>query len=136
MRGMLFLLLGFAVVLVLGMLALPSGPSPQEGAQPPTMGPVAHEPTDWALIGVLLIASWATAFLQRPFWLSLLLSVAVAGFGTLLVLGGALAGYADSYLRPSYKGAWPLFWCGVAMVASRIVTLYLWFRKYPEELAP
>lgn len=133
---MLFLLLGFAIVLALGMLAIPSVPSPQEGGQPPTMGPVAHEPTDWMLIGTLLAASWASAFMLRPLWLSLLLSVAVAGFGALLIVGGALAGYADSYLRPSYKGAWPLFWCGVAMMASRIVTLYLWFRKHPEELAP
>lgn len=133
---MLFLLLGFAIVLALGMLAIPSVPSPQEGVQPPTMGPVAHEPTDWMLIGTLLAASWASAFMLRPLWLSLLLSVAVAGFGALLIVGGALAGYADSYLRPSYKGAWPLFWCGVAMMASRIVTLYLWFRKHPEELAP
>ncbi len=134
---MLFLLLGFAAVLLLGFwLAGSFVPAPQEAVvvsgtpQPDRDGP------DWTLIWTLIVVAWATAFLQRPFWLSLLLSVAIAGFGALLVVAGAIAGYADSYLRPGDDSSRALFWCGVAMVASRLVTLYLWLRKHPEELVP
>jgi len=134
---MLFLLLGFTAVLLLGFwLAGSFVPTPQEAVVVSGTPPPDREGADWTLIWTLIVASWATAFLQRPFWLSLLLSVAIAGFGALLVVGGAVAGYADSYLRPGDDSNWALFWCGVAMVASRLVTLYLWLRKHPEELLP
>lgn len=131
MRSMLFLLGGFAVVLILGFW-LANSMVPQETAAVAT----ASEQTssaDRAPLWLLALLAWATAFFVRPLWLFVPLTAGVVFLGGVFVVLGALNGYADSHLRPNQSGSWALLQVGALMLASRIVTFLLWLRKAPVE---
>ncbi|MCL1635536.1 hypothetical protein M2650_12980 [Luteimonas sp. SX5] len=128
MRPMLFLLGGFAVVLILGFWMANSmvPPSPSAAAIATTGQSPSSDSTSLWLFAVL---AWATAFFVRPLWLSATLTAGVVFVGGVFVVLGALNGYADSHLRPNYSGSWTVFQVGVLMLASRVVTFLLWLRK-------
>lgn len=131
MRSMLFLLGGFAVVLMLGFW-MANSMVPQETAAVVAPGGQASS-ADRAPLWLLALLAWATAFFVRPLWLSMSLTAGVVFLGGVFVVLGALNGYADSHLRPNQSGSWALFQVGVLMLASRVVTFLLWLRKAPAE---
>lgn len=127
MRSMLFLLGGFAIVLILGFW-MANSMVPQEAAVvAATAGQTST--ADRAPLWLFALLAWATAFFVRPLWLSVSLTVAVVFLGGVFVVLGALNGYADSHLRPNQSGSWALFQVGLLMLASRVVTFLLWLRK-------
>lgn len=131
MRSMLFLLGGFAVVLMLGFW-MANSMVPQETAAVAANGGQTSS-ADRGMLWLFALAAWATAFFVRPLWLSVSLTAVVVFFGGLFVILGALNGYADSHLRPNQSGSWAVFQVGVLMLASRVVTFLLWLRKAPVE---
>lgn len=128
MRSMLFLLGGFAIVLLLGFW-MAGSMTPQET---PAAGP-ASSSADPAPLWLLALLAWATAFFVRPLWLCVSLTAVVVFLGGLFVVLGAINGYADSHLRPNQSGSWTLLQVGALMLASRVVTFLLWLRKAPVE---
>lgn len=131
MRSMLFLLGGFAVVLILGFW-MANSMVPQETAAVAESAGQASS-ADRTPLWLLALLAWATAFFVRPLWLSVSLTAVVVFLGGLFVVLGALNGYADSHLRPNQSGSWALLQVGVLMLASRVVTFLLWLRKAPVE---
>lgn len=131
MRSMLFLLGGFAIVLILGFW-MANAMVPQEtAAVVATAGQTSS--SDRTPFWLLALLAWVTAFFVRPLWLSVSLTVVVVFLGGVFVVLGALNGYADDHLRPNHGGSWALFQVGVLMLASRVVTFLLWLRKAPVE---
>lgn len=131
MRSMLFLLGGFAVVLLLGFW-MANSMVPQETAAVAESAGQASS-TDRTPLWLLALLAWVMAFFVRPLWLSISLTAVVVFVGGLFVILGALNGYADSHLRPNQSGSWVVLQVGVLMLASRVVTFLLWLRKAPVE---
>lgn len=127
MRSMLFLLGGFAIVLILGFW-MANSMVPQETAAVAESAAQASS-ADRTPLWLLALLAWVTAFFVRPLWLSVPLTAVVVFLGGLFVVLGALNGYADSHLRPNQSGSWALFQVGVLMLASRVVTFLQWLRK-------
>lgn len=133
MRSLLFLLGGFAVVLILGFWMANSmvPASPSDTAAVAAAAPSSS--SDRGTLWLFAVLAWATAFFIRPLWLSATLAAGVVFVGGVFVVLGAMSGYADSHLRPNDSGSWTLFQVGLAMLASRVVTFLLWLRKAPVE---
>ncbi len=129
MRSTLFLLGGFAIVLILGFWMANSMVPPSSDAANAVATTGQPSSSDSASLWLFAVLAWATAFFVRPLWLFMLLTAGVVFVGGVFVVLGALNGYADTHLRPNDSGSWTLFQVGVLMLASRVVTFLLWLRK-------
>lgn len=129
MRGMLFLLIGFAVALAIG-LWLAQEPASAPGAVIVSGTPEPEAPYfDWPLFLALAALAWGTAFIVRPGWLCLAHSLLIAALGSVLIAAGALGTLLDAGFNPYTKSYGPtVVGFGAAILASRLLTFVLWLR--------
>lgn len=130
MRGMLYLLIGFAVALALGIWLAGMPGSPQDTPIVVSGTPAPETPYfDWPLFCALLALAWGTAFVTRPRWFSLALSLLVVALGSVLIAAGALGTLLDAGFNPQSKSYGPaVVGFGALILASRLLTLVLWWR--------
>lgn len=130
------MLIGFAAMLLIGLWSadLLMAPSQQTFA---AAEPMARRSADMPMLWTLTALAWFTAFYIRPWWLCLLHNLIILFFAGLFIIGGAAVAYFDHYMNPKDDIGRVMFWFGVAMLASRAVTLFLFLllllRKPPAE---
>lgn len=130
MRGMLYLLIGLAVALAIGIwMAEMFGSSPSADMVVPGTLPPETERFDWPLFCALAVLAWGTAFVIRPLWLCIAISLPVVALGSVLIAAGALGTLLDAGFNPQRESYGPIVvGFGAAILASRLLTLVLWWR--------
>lgn len=123
MRSLLYLLIGFGAMLLLGFLLLGSPQPPVVQADPAvSFNSYPSYRFEWLLIAIC----WATAFITRPLWLCMVLLLVVCVIGGLYTLmGGLVWNVWDSSMRPDFVHSRNLMWFGVWMLLSRALTVML-----------
>ncbi|MCL1635535.1 hypothetical protein M2650_12975 [Luteimonas sp. SX5] len=132
MRSILYLLIGFAAVLLAGFWFADSMMAPLQQTVS-AAEPMALRSADMPMLWALTALAWFTAFYVRPWWLCLLHNLIVLFFAGLFIVGGAATAYFDHYMNPKDDIGRVTFWFGVLILASRVVTLFLLLRKPPAE---
>lgn len=130
MRGMLYLLIGFAVALAIGIgMTKMFGASPTADMVVPGTLPPEAEGFDWPLFCALAALAWGTAFIVRPRWLCIAVSLLVVALGSVFIAAGALGTLLDAGFNPYRESYGPIVvGFGAAILASRLLTLVLWWR--------
>lgn len=127
---MLFLLLGFAVALAIGigMTKLFGSSLTADMVVPGTLPPETDQ-FDWPMFCALAALAWGTAFIIRPRWLCIAISLLIVALGSVLIAAGALGTLLDAGFNPYTKSYGPaVVGFGAAILASRLLTLVLWWR--------
>jgi len=125
---MLYLLVGFAVVMALGTWL--TGPSEATVANAAGSAHVLAVPTrgfstEWSLVFV----AWATSIIIRPRWLCMLMSILVVVPGVALVAFAGESANVDSPLLPDDTTAMTLVKIGWLLLLSRAATAALLSRS-------
>jgi hypothetical protein len=131
MRRLLYLLIGLLVAIVLGILyARFSAPLvPMDAVTPP---PGTGREGNRLLMLAAVVVAWVSALLPLPRWLSIPLGLAIVWVGFEVM---AVTGFIVYLQAPNYTfadGAFAGFWCGIAMVASRVWALLKYLYRESE----
>ncbi len=126
---MLYLLIGFAVALAIGVWLAGTSGSTQDAAIAVSGTPEPENYFDWPLFCALAALAWFTAFYTRPGWFCFLHTLVVMLVAGVLVVGGALSAYWDHYMKPGDQTGRLIVGFGALMLASRLATFYLLWRK-------